>query len=86
MRNNMSFSKEWVLAQTHIIDDIIATDFQEMSAKQLTQYLRGSLFVNLDFVLSSNTYTDENVLDVIEFAKAAIRLVIAWLKKVPLLF
>lgn len=49
----------------------------------MTQYLRGSLFVNVDFVLSANTYTDEDVAQVIEFVKATIRLVIAWLKKVP---
>jgi len=41
------------------------------------------MFVNVDFVLSANTYTEENVAQVVEFLKASIRLVIAWLKKVP---
>jgi len=41
------------------------------------------MFVNVDFVLSANTYTEENVAEVSEFLKSAIRVVIAWMKKVP---
>jgi len=57
-----------------------------LTGKDVTQFLRGRLFVNVDFVMSSNTYTEENLKLVIQFLNAAIELVVAWLKYVPTVF
>ena len=59
------------------------SDFECLSVKETTQYLRGSLFINVDFILSTTNYNYDQavLLKVIEFVKAALRLVVAWLKK-----
>ena len=64
---------------------IIDTDFQEVTAKDVTQYLRGGLFVMVDFLLGANTYTEEELVEVNDFYKTVLRLIVAWLKKVPTL-
>ena len=82
-RSNMNYTPEWARAQIEAMQRVIDTDFQELSAKYVTQYLRGTMFVNVDFVLSANTIPVENVAEVVELLRSAIRLVVAWLNKVP---
>jgi len=63
------------------LEEVLSTDFECLSAKETTQYLRGEFFIAVDFVMTSNTYTEEVVVKVNEFIKAAIRLIVAWLRK-----
>jgi len=79
----MVFDAEACRYEREEIESLIARDFQGISAYALTQYLRGKLFIEVDFVLSSPTYTDSDCAEVNEFLRATIRLVVAWLNKVP---
>ena len=65
----------------------MASNFRAIpQAYDLTQYLRGKLFVYVDFLMGApNTYTEEDIDLVIEFLKSAIRCVVAWLKAAPAL-
>ena len=83
LRQGMVFDAEACRYEREEIESLIARDFQGISAYALTQYLRGKLFIEVDFVLSSPTYTDSDCAEVNEFLRATIRLVVAWLNKVP---
>jgi hypothetical protein len=85
LRQSMVFSIEQVRADKERVQAIIDTDFQEMTAKDVTQYLRGGLFVMVDFLLGANTYTEEELVEVTDFFKTVLRLIVAWLNKVPTL-
>ena len=63
------------------LEEVLASDFECLSAKEVSQYLRGEFFIAVDFVMTSNTYSDEVVVKVNDFIKGAIRLIVAWLRK-----
>lgn len=48
-----SFQKEILL-----IDEFISKDLKGMGAFETTQFLRGIVFVNLDFLMTTHTYQD----------------------------
>ena len=58
-------------------------DFRGWTAHELTQYLRGELFIAVDFLLSANTYSEDEIAEVCHFLKTVIRLIVHWLKKAP---
>jgi hypothetical protein len=39
----------------------------------------------VDFLLGANTYTEEELVEVNDFFKTVLRLIVAWLNKVPTL-
>jgi len=56
-----------------------------MTAFETTQYIRGELFVYVDFLLG-NSFTELEVLAEVEnFIKSVLRLIVVWLKKLPTL-
>lgn len=57
------------------------SNFEGMSARETTQYLRGGLFQAVDFMMSANSYSEEEADEIIEFFNSVIRLIVAWLKK-----
>ena len=65
------------------LQNLIDNDFGGVEAYQITQYLRGILFIQVDFLLGSNVYTEEEKDEVMKFFKTVIRCCIAWLKKAP---
>jgi hypothetical protein len=70
------------------VDQFVERDFNGYSAPAITQYLRGKLFVFVDFLLSNNTitYSETDIDEINELIKAVLRLIVAWLKKVTTLF
>lgn len=67
---------------------MIERDFERYTAHELTQFLRGRLFVYNDFLLTGgHRDLSEEHLDMIdEYFRATMRLIIAWFKKLPSLF
>ena len=79
----MTFDAESIRAEGAYVDDLIARDFRGLSAYAVAQYLRGKLFVLVDFVLGAGPYSESECLEANEFLRAVIRLVVAWLRKAP---
>ena len=83
LRQNMGFDLEELQAAKARIEAVIESEFKGISAHETTQYLRGTLFVYTDFLLSTYTrpYTEEELVEVNDYMRAVIRLVVAWLRK-----
>jgi hypothetical protein len=79
----MAFESEACRAEIEFIDRLVANDFRGLSAYELTQYLRGKIFVYVDFLLSQGMYTESECLEVNELLRATVRLIVAWLNKMP---
>ena len=62
----------------------MASNFQCWSEPfELTQYLRGRLYVYVDFLMA-NLYDDPQVLPaVVDFLKRVLKLIAAWLRRFP---
>jgi hypothetical protein len=55
-----------------------------MGAFETTQYLRGKLYIYVDFLLGSPQYNNEEQLEaVLEFMYSVLRLIVTWIKKLP---
>lgn len=75
---------EQIRAETIRVQELTARSFRGWTAHELTQYLRGELFITVDFVLSANSpYAEEEVDEVCTFLKAVIGLIVEWLKLAP---
>lgn len=84
LRQNRTFEVEQIRAETARVQDLVDRSFRGLSAHELTQYLRGELFVTVDFLLSANSlYSEEDVGEVCTFLKAVISLIVHWLKLAP---
>jgi len=62
---------------------IVESNFTSLDAFQVTQYIRGRLYILVDFVLGSNSYDEEQIVVINEFLKAYIDFAIAYIKKIP---
>jgi hypothetical protein len=80
-RANLAFDEEYLRGHAERVKGILDSDFGDMTAREVAQYLRGGLFQGVDFLLSANTYSEEEVDEVLEFFYSVIRLIVAWLKK-----
>jgi hypothetical protein len=60
-----------------LIDD----DLNGLGAFETTQYLRGRLYVFVDFVLQNGKFSEEEADAVNDFITQVLRLITAWFKK-----
>ena len=60
-----------------MIDD----DLNGLGAFETTQYLRGRLYVFVDFVLQNGKFSEEEADAVNDFITQVLRLITAWFKK-----
>lgn len=51
LRANLQFDQEECRAERKFVDRLVRNDFRGLSAYELTQYLRGKLFVYVDFLM-----------------------------------
>lgn len=84
-RQNLAFDLEFLKGHAERVQNIIDSDFEDMNAREIAQYLRGGLFQAVDFIMSANNYSEEELKEILEFFYLVIRLVVAWLRKVPAL-
>ncbi len=64
---------------------MLASDFKCLSsAFEITQYLRGKLYIYVDFLMA-NEYKDpeKEIPPVVEFLKLTVRTIAAWLRLFP---
>lgn len=54
-----------------------------LGAFETTQYLRGQLYIYVDFLLQGGSYTSEQVDAINDFLYNVLRLIVTWLKKIP---
>ena len=83
LRNSMHFDIEACREERIRVDKMVHNDFRGNTAHELTQYLRGKLFVYIDFIMGQATYTEAEADEIYELLRAAVRLIVAWLKKMP---
>jgi hypothetical protein len=57
LRQNITFTPEWLEEQITQINKVIESDFECMNARDITQYLRGQFFISCDFLMSNGNYT-----------------------------
>jgi len=63
------------------MEEFMENKFSSWSAHEITQYLRGELFVFADFLLGgSHTITEDQVVEIEEFFKTFIRFTVVWLQ------
>lgn len=60
------------------MEKLIESDFTNLNAFDITQYLRGRFYIYVDFLLGANTYTEEQIDAVNDFLYAVLRLIVAW--------
>lgn len=56
-------------------------DFSGYGAFHTTQYLRGQLYIYLDFLLQNNKYQPEEADAINDFVYTVLRFVIAWFRR-----
>ena len=61
---------------------MIESELSGLGAFETSQYFRGSFYIYVDFLLGSNTYTEEQIDAVNDFLYSVLRLIHTWLKKV----
>jgi hypothetical protein len=84
LRQNRTFEVDQIRAETARVQELTERSFRGLSAQELSQYLRGELFITVDFLLSaSSQYTEEDVDEVCAFLKAVLGLIVHWLKMAP---
>ena len=87
LRNNMQLEPPKLKEFSDQLLDIVKADFESFeTAFELTQILRGRLYVTIDFLMSYDYKTDSEEMDAAHgFLKTFIRVIVAWLKKIPTL-
>jgi hypothetical protein len=66
------------------IDDFISKDLRGMGAFETTQFIRGDVFVNLDFLMTTHIFTSDEELEVaFEYIKAVLRLIVKYFSLIP---
>ena len=86
LRPNLTFEAATYQQERARILELVANNFSGLTAFEITQYLRGRLFVLVDFVMSSSGqtgYTEEDCNDINQFLYAVLDLTVAWLKRLP---
>ena len=85
LRAGMQLEIESCQNERDYVLSLIKNDFRGLTAYELTQYLRGKLFVYVDFVMGQGgqSYTEEEAVAVDQLLRAVLRLIVAWLNKLP---
>ena len=81
----MEYSAEWIDTQMKKIKEVIESDFKVLkTAFEITQYLRGKVFIYVDFLMA-NEYKNpqEECKKAIEFLKLVIKLFVRWMELFP---
>lgn len=85
IRSDLDFNLAVLVSHHKKVLKLIENNFEGFTAFETTQYLRGELFVYVDFLLS-HTYPDLHVLPEIDaFIKSVLRIIVLWLVKLPTL-
>lgn len=83
LRAQMSFKVEEVERLRERVDNLIQNDFRGLPAYELTQFIRGYVFVHVEYILSQGEYSESDCKTINDLLEAVVRLIVAWLKKVP---
>ncbi|CDW78729.1 UNKNOWN [Stylonychia lemnae] len=83
LRQNHVFKLDDVHTHKQRVERLIESDLNGVGAFHTTQYLRGDLYIYVDFLLQHSPYTDEEIDAINDFMYCVIRLIVTWLKKLP---
>ena len=87
MRQEIQFDLEKLAQYSEQIKAMIKNKLADLDAFMVTQYLRGELYVYIDFLLSVTLETPKSSIPIIyEFLKVVIKLIVVWLKMLPSLY
>ena len=86
-RNDLSYDMGKLKQMKEQIISINENNMANLDAFTITQYLRGELYVYIDFLLGESIEEiDENVMVIYDFLKEVINLIVLWLKMIPKLY
>ncbi len=64
-----------------MVEKLIENDFNLLGAFETTQYLRGKLYIYVDFLLGGPIFKNEVIDAVNDFLYTVLRMIVAYLKK-----
>lgn len=62
---------------------LIDSELNGLGAFETTQYLRGHLYIYVDFLMQNGQYLNERADAVNDYIYHVLRLIVIWLKKIP---
>mmetsp|Transcript_9589 Transcript_9589/g.9224 ORF Transcript_9589/g.9224 Transcript_9589/m.9224 type:complete len:87 (+) Transcript_9589:372-632(+) len=79
----MQFSLDDLHNEKLKIEKLIESDLQGLGAVETTQTIRGNFYIYVDFLMGTPILKEEEIDAVNDYLYTVLRLIVAYLKKVP---